>query len=384
MSEAHKKIDLDAALAAWPEVKDASDARVRSILAKLDAGTSSPSDDVLFAAPFAEEPDERQRDRESFRAIARLAPSLTPSAPVVLAAKELDSGIVDLGAASAADPGAEDRARTTPLARDDLFEETPRSRHPISMGPMPSSVPSIPIVALSSHRLVDDLSPPSTRSHAEPPKRGVPLYLAGGVAMFAAAAAFFLLMKAPASTSAPTANVTTTQVPSPPSPQASAPEPAVTATAEPPATVAITTPAPSPPPPAAKPAIVAARPKSRAIEPSAAATEAAQPPEDAAPLQVPAAGTVGAAGTGDVPQRPSQGAISSAFGPVMTEARACLGSEDAPVRASVVFAGDGTVQSVTLAPSGTADPCIKAALRKAKVTPFAEGTFTASTNVRHN
>ena len=199
--------------------------------------------------------------------------------------------------------------------------------------------------------------------------------------MFAAAAAFFLLMKAPASAPTPTANVTTTQVPSP----APTPEPAVTATAEPPATVAMTEPAPSAP--AAKPAVIAARPKPRPVEPGAAASApqtGAAPAEEAAPPQVPAAGTVGAAGMGDVPQRPSQGAISSAFGPVMTEARACLGSEDAPVRASVVFAGDGSVQSVTLTPSGTADPCIKAALQKAKITPFAEATFTASTNVRHN
>jgi hypothetical protein len=99
---------------------------------------------------------------------------------------------------------------------------------------------------------------------------------------------------------------------------------------------------------------------------------------------VPAAALSG--GAGDLPQHPSQGAITGALGGVLPAARRCLGPDDPVSRAAIVFASSGSVQSVTVsgAAAGTpAEACIKDALGKAKVPPFAEPTSTANITVRH-
>jgi hypothetical protein len=52
-----------------------------------------------------------------------------------------------------------------------------------------------------------------------------------------------------------------------------------------------------------------------------------------------------------------------------------------------VFASGGNVQSVSVSGAAAGKPaeaCIKGALMKAKVTPFAEPTYTANITVRHN
>ena len=101
----------------------------------------------------------------------------------------------------------------------------------------------------------------------------------------------------------------------------------------------------------------------------------------------PAAGSTGpqfAAGT--VPQKPSQGAVTGAIGAVLPGARACLGPDDAVSRATITFASAGNVQSVSVSGGAAGKPaegCIKAALSKAKVTPFAEATYTAPITIRH-
>jgi hypothetical protein len=101
----------------------------------------------------------------------------------------------------------------------------------------------------------------------------------------------------------------------------------------------------------------------------------------------PAAGSNGpqfAAGT--VPQKPSQGAVTGAVGAVLPGARACLGPDDPVSRASITFTSAGTVQSVNVTGGAAGKPaegCIKAALTKAKVAPFAEATYTANVTVRH-
>ena len=58
--------------------------------------------------------------------------------------------------------------------------------------------------------------------------------------------------------------------------------------------------------------------------------------------------------------------------------------DDARARATLVFGSSGAVQAVTVTSAGDAEACIKTALLKAKVAPFAEPSFTASANVRHN
>jgi hypothetical protein len=91
--------------------------------------------------------------------------------------------------------------------------------------------------------------------------------------------------------------------------------------------------------------------------------------------------------SGSVPLRPSLGAINGALGTVMPTARACL-DEDAPVsRASVTFNSDGTVGNVSVsgwAAGKPAEQCIRAALGKARVPPFAQPTYTAPATIRSN
>jgi hypothetical protein len=109
--------------------------------------------------------------------------------------------------------------------------------------------------------------------------------------------------------------------------------------------------------------------------------------DDGKQAQTPAAASTGsqfAAGT--VPQKPSQGAVTGAIGAVLPGARACLGPDDPVSRAAITFTSAGTVQSVNVSGGAAGKPaegCIKAALSKAKVAPFAEPTYTANITVRH-
>ncbi len=89
---------------------------------------------------------------------------------------------------------------------------------------------------------------------------------------------------------------------------------------------------------------------------------------------------------GSVPQKPSQGAVTGAIGVALPGARACLGPDDPVSRASITFVSAGTVESVTVSGGAAGKPaeaCIRSALSKAKVTPFAEPTFSATVTVRH-
>ncbi len=85
--------------------------------------------------------------------------------------------------------------------------------------------------------------------------------------------------------------------------------------------------------------------------------------------------------------KPSQGAIQGALGAALPAARGCLGPDDPISRASVTFQSDGTVQSVAVtggAAGKPAEACIRSALMRAKVPPFAMPTFTAPATIRPN
>jgi hypothetical protein len=115
---------------------------------------------------------------------------------------------------------------------------------------------------------------------------------------------------------------------------------------------------------------------------------AGSPKEQAAPaIQPTTAQGAGPESSGSVPLRPSQGAINGALGTVLPAARACV-DEDAPVsRASVTFNSDGSVGTVSVsgwAVGKPAEACIRAALTKARVPPFAQPTFTAPATIRSN
>jgi Meckel syndrome type 1 protein len=90
---------------------------------------------------------------------------------------------------------------------------------------------------------------------------------------------------------------------------------------------------------------------------------------------------------GSVPLKPSVGAVQGALGAALPGARACLGPDDPISRAMVTFQSDGSVESVTVsgwAVGKPAEGCIRAALMKARVEPFAQPSFSAPTTIRPN
>jgi hypothetical protein len=427
---------------------------------------------------------ERQRDRTSFKDLAKLAatppnsvrpsgtsasakiPVATPSAP---AGVKSDSGVVDLQAAALSDPQGAERAKSTPLASGSLFDDdAPNSgrasvsppsmsgehvsQSPISaahsvpqqMDPYsPASVrPSAPPASASANRMVS-AGPHSAVAAMQQPQQqeekksrgGVILFSLIGVAAVAAAGVFYVH-----SHSAPVASGTAQLAPvaANDSQPAATQQPAAVAQANQPATTDSVSPTSLPTDDSnlvaqnsaksGKPVAHAAAPKSggkpssslkdamektevdtptasaavadtKAATPAATKDEAPPPvggsanlqsamqtaagPSDSTTTQAAATGPKFAAGS--VPQRPSQGALSSAIGRSLPDARACLGPDDGVSYATVVFESGGGVQNVTLsgfASNKPAGACIITALKKATVGPFAEPTYTAKITVR--
>jgi hypothetical protein len=362
-------------------------------------------------------------------------------------ARKDDSGIVDLAAAAQSDPQAALRAQSTPLASHGLFDDDAPSRRPLASPPLssqpfavqgqvrqpPPSLPPTPGSIAPASALQPALTPsappvapapigadpvlPATATTKKSGGKVVALILGGVVALSAAAAGVFFVNAHASKT-----------------PEASGP--IATIATPPPQRVAAADPAPAPSPdrtpasePAADPnALPAASPQGKiALAPkiksgvgkrAAAADEAApaqpdsptkltekdlvpSPPSGQAgdlgsamkkevgdePARVPAAGATGLGATGNVPQKPSQGAVTGALGAVLPQARACLGPDDPISRASIVFGSNGTVQSVNVSGAAAGKPaeaCIKDALTKVKVQPFAEPSYTANITIRHN
>ena len=356
-------------------------------------------------------------------------------------AKKDDSGIVDLAMAAQSDPNAALRAQSTPLASDGLFDDEPASIRPgpVSSVPAPFSqqpqqpAPSMPPFSAASASpaslasLASGASMPAASVAASRPapakKKGggavVALVFGGIVAAGAVAAGGFFYVQQQRAKAAETLAMNT-------------PPPVVTAAApvEPkPAQTAAVAPSPEatldpnalPSTPDPKLAMVAkTAPRGGAPAPIARAEKPASPvkeegpklsqkdlptapagPEgdlgkamgaavgaDGKPLTAtPAAGNTGPQfAAGSVPQKPSQGAVTGALGAVLPGARACLGPDDAVSRAAITFTSAGTVQSVNVTGGAAGKPaegCIKAALLKAKVAPFAEATYTAPVTIRH-
>jgi hypothetical protein len=87
----------------------------------------------------------------------------------------------------------------------------------------------------------------------------------------------------------------------------------------------------------------------------------------------------------NVPQKPSQGAIASGVGSALTQARACLSSDNPVSHASITFESSGNVTNVAIsgyAAGKPAEGCIKAALKRARVPAFAQPTYTTGVTVR--
>jgi hypothetical protein len=83
--------------------------------------------------------------------------------------------------------------------------------------------------------------------------------------------------------------------------------------------------------------------------------------------------------------RPSAGAAQAAVGAVLGNARACVSGHPQPSTAQLVFGSDGQVQSVSVGGPAAGTPaagCIEAALKKARVQPFAASSFSLGVTVR--
>ncbi|MBK8994344.1 MAG: hypothetical protein IPM35_01135 [Myxococcales bacterium] len=121
-------------------------------------------------------------------------------------------------------------------------------------------------------------------------------------------------------------------------------------------------------------------PEAKPAEPPAAVAKAEEKKDDeAAKLMKPAATA------GDLPDKPSTGAVQAAIGSVMGSARACVAGHDEDSRATITFGSDGRVSSVAVSgkAAGTpAEACIKAALGKARVQPFARPSFSVGAAIR--
>jgi hypothetical protein len=93
------------------------------------------------------------------------------------------------------------------------------------------------------------------------------------------------------------------------------------------------------------------------------------------------------AAPGSVPLRPSTGAVRGALGAVTPGARSCLDADDPISHAMVTFQSDGSVQNVTVSGGAAGKPaeaCVRTALSKARIPPFASPTFSAPVTIRPN
>lgn len=128
-------------------------------------------------------------------------------------------------------------------------------------------------------------------------------------------------------------------------------------------------------------------------------SETAKPAEDPKTLAGAMATAVGAETTktdeppksapvvdpGSLPETPSQGAIAGAVGSVRDAARACVAGMDEPSRATITFASNGSVSSVSVGGAAAGKPaagCIQAALKRARVSPFKKSSFSVGVTVR--
>jgi len=435
--------NLDEVLAAWPAAErsalewDDSAERVLSLIGSADSGrltkaSRDVSDEDLLGPPLPTTPGEvpgsapietrtegtgmttesRERDRAGFRDLARLA-NMTPppsSVPPVRAAEtstpgeekkdwEENSGVIHLGA----------------LPTTEAAESKPKAPAGVSVS-----------VAQSTMRSAgNELKPvPAVRDEKRDEKRDQKtrgsrwVAISSVVAAAAVAAGVFFGMQR--TDRAPSPAAVTVAVAPPPTPVAAQPA-AVPATASPLAagdrgidpaslppasagtasTATLRGPAPSvaaakpgaaPAAPTTDPALVAVVPTATAAPTASAslkdlmqqAAGVTSSPTATAATTSPAEGLPA---PGSVPLKPSQGAIQGSLGAALPSARACLGPDDPISHATITFKSDGSVQSVGVSGGAVGKPaeaCIRSALSKARVAPFAQPTFTATATVRPN
>ena len=124
------------------------------------------------------------------------------------------------------------------------------------------------------------------------------------------------------------------------------------------------------------------RPEKLVLEEEAAAAAKSSPSKPTSSAMRPAELN---AANGGMSDRPSTGAAQAAVGAVLGAARSCIAGQPQASSATIVFGSSGEVTSVNV--SGPADgtpagACIKAALGKARVQPFASSNFSLGVTVR--
>jgi hypothetical protein len=348
-----------------------------------------PAAEQLLESWPVPEKDEREWEQvaESIEArIAMVRPGSTEDALLAppLPAPSTNGGssisLAELARSVAAESAAHDAEE---LARETLSVAS-RARASAPLVPdltrleaAPASVPE-PVPASAPVRAE---RPPPKRSKAGP-------MIAAGLAVIGMAAAAVIVIRHQQQAEVPVAAAT---VPAPdhaPEPSAAAPAPA----AQPaePETVSPEALAQADDKPRA-PAAAAPMPGgSKPVEAPKVAAQAepeepAKAPEVQAKDEAEAAKMKPAAQPMDVAQQPSNGAAQAAVAQVIGSARACVAGHETPSRATLVFGSDGRVQSVSVSgpAAGTpAEACIRAALSRARVEPFAKPTFSVGATVR--
>jgi hypothetical protein len=348
-------------------------------------------------------------------------------------AQKGDSGIVDLALAAAADPGAAERAQQTPLASEGLFDEEPVSARPPPAVSQPISQPVSQRVAVAapasvpaaSSPLAPPLLVPPALAALAPAKKSRMGLVVGLIMVPAVAAAglFFVMQLKGRSPLAVFRPVAPAVIPAKPAPLPETPIAAASATSGALATndVDVAPPTATEAPAGTPRALAhpnrpqlhtgpaaAKAPPPEAQKPAAPETDPSLIAKNLPPSPVPeasstlseamkqAAGPVGTMRTADGPgepqfapgsvaQRPSQGQVTGALGAVLPGARSCLPPGGAISRATVTFGSSGAVQSVVISGSASGRPeevCIKAALSKARVPPFAQASYPTSVTIR--
>jgi hypothetical protein len=321
-------------------------------------------------------------------ASVRPPPSVAPASRPVEAGKD-DSGVINLAVvhatATAQQVAAAEKAKP---AEQPLFEDEKTVESGTS--PVPKERKVAPVAVI------------------EPKKSNAGLFGGIAIAVVGIAAAFAIMSGKPDAKPTPSAPAVAEKAPAPPS---AAPATAAPAATEAPTAVASAAPEPS----ATAEADSKVADGSKAApgaSPSGAATaggdhkvaKAAIPSGKPGDLQSEMAKAVGkdgaakpaaqaaipepASGGGrnqNIPERPSQGAVAAAFGPVMGGAKACVAGADDVSRASVTFSGSGSVSSVSVSGWAAAhgkSGCIQAALKAARVGPFSKSSYTVGVPIR--
>ncbi len=364
----------------------------------------------------------RQRDRASLKELAKMAETAPPSSqPTARSSRPSYPG----ASASPASGKLEAREPSSASAPAAEREENSGIINLAALTPDPSASASASADAPVSGGVAALAPLPSARTAAAPskdPKRSRGLFVFGSlVAAAAVAAGVFVGVRRPASDlAAPVAAVPPAQtVPGPatavkpseatPSPVAAADkgvDPSSLPSVDTSAAAHAAPSAPKPvvngvavaPVPAAPAAAATTNPKLIAVVPTSTAAPGSDKSLESLMQQaagVTSGGSTAAPATPDAPQvapgsvplKPSVGAIHGALGAAMPGARACVDPDDAISHAMVTFQSDGSVQNVTVSGGAAGKPaeaCIRAALMKARVPPFASPTFSAPATIRGN